>query len=57
MKDIPKTDCDTIKDLLEPYALDALDPDEQMLVSQHIADCRDCRLVLDEYREIVAILP
>lgn len=50
-------DCDQCRDLLEAYALDALEAEEQARVAQHVADCEECRRLLQEYHEVVAALP
>ncbi len=49
--------CEQIRELVEAYALGTLDAETQMTVEQHLAECADCRLLADEYREIVHRLP
>jgi len=49
--------CDSIQELLEAYALDALDPAERRAVDQHLADCPDCARTVAAYREVLARLP
>jgi len=49
--------CEQIRDLLEAYALDALDPEERATVEAHLAGCDDCRALAEEYAELVAVLP
>jgi Putative zinc-finger len=39
-------------DLLGPYTLDALDPDEQRQVNEHLAGCPGCREELDELESL-----
>ena len=39
-------------DLLGPYTVDALDPDEQRQVSEHLAACPGCREELDELESL-----
>jgi anti-sigma factor RsiW len=50
-------DCDTIREMLEAYVLDALEPEERKQVEQHLAVCTECQRLLDEYNEVVASLP
>lgn len=49
--------CEQVRELLEGYALDALEGDERQMVEQHIASCEACQQRLDEYQEVVAQLP
>jgi hypothetical protein len=49
--------CEQVRDLLECYALGALDPDERASVEAHLAGCRDCRTLASEYAGIAAVLP
>lgn len=49
--------CEQIRELLEPYALDALEVEERQIVEQHLATCRECGRLLAEYREVLAHLP
>ena len=48
---------DTIIELIPAYALEALTPDEQALVEEHLAGCADCRTLLTEYRAVAEGLP
>ena len=50
-------DCHQCRELLEAYALDALEAEEEERVAQHISGCEECRHLLREYREVVATLP
>ena len=50
-------DCDQVRELLEAYALGALDADEQARVEQHLAGCAECRQLVAEYAETVHRLP
>lgn len=49
--------CDEIKPLLEAYALGALDEPDQGMVETHLAECAACRHRLQEYTELVQVLP
>src|SRR5258708_32515926 len=44
-------------ELLDGYALDALEPDEALTVEEHLGDCAECRQRLAEHREALATLP
>ncbi|MCI0727860.1 MAG: zf-HC2 domain-containing protein, partial [Chloroflexi bacterium] len=57
MKSNRETACEKIEELLEAYALGALEPDERQLVERHLSDCPKCRQLLAEYEEMVAMLP
>ena len=46
-----------IEELLEAYALGALDPEERVRVAGHLASCAECRAVVEAYEETVAGLP
>lgn len=46
-----------IKDLLEAYALGALEPHEQKIVEQHLAGCADCRQLAREFEHTASLLP
>jgi anti-sigma factor RsiW len=48
--------CDAIQELLGPYALDSVDPEEAALVDDHLANCPRCRLEVDRHRETIALL-
>lgn len=52
-----KKACDHIGELLESYALGALDPDEQAEVEKHLAECERCRARARELAEVVHALP
>lgn len=45
-----------IEDLLGAYALDALDPEERLLVTSHLATCHACRAEVDCHQEVAALL-
>ena len=45
-----------IQDLLGVYALNALDPDEQQIVEQHLAGCPRCRQEVRGHREVATLL-
>ena len=45
-----------IHDLVAPYALDALDPDERAEFERHLADCERCRRELRELQGTAAAL-
>jgi anti-sigma-K factor RskA len=45
-----------IEELLGAYALDALDADEQALVTAHLPTCARCRAEVEEHREVAALL-
>lgn len=49
--------CDRISELLEPYALGALDSGEQAEVEEHLAGCERCRARVHELAEVVHTLP
>jgi anti-sigma factor RsiW len=44
------TDHDKIRDLLSLAAADALEPNEDRLVSEHLRSCADCAAQLEEWR-------
>jgi anti-sigma factor RsiW len=46
-----------VTELLGAYALDALDPDEQAKVEEHLRHCADCRLLAAEFARVAASLP
>jgi len=50
-------DCEQIRELLEAYALDALEPTERSAVERHLATCADCRHVVDEITDDLGALP
>jgi hypothetical protein len=43
-------------DLLEAFALDALDLEEEETVQEHLDDCLQCSAAVDEYQQAVAFL-
>lgn len=45
-----------IEDLLGAYAIDALDPDERLLVTGHLATCHTCQAEVDRHHEVAALL-
>ena len=45
-----------IADLLGVYALDAVEPDERILVEEHLASCPRCAAEVAEHREVAAQL-
>jgi anti-sigma-K factor RskA len=45
-----------LQDLIPAHALDALEPDDAVLLEAHIDTCDDCRRELDELRETTALL-
>jgi hypothetical protein len=47
---------DELRDLLGAFALDAVDPDEAVLVEAHLATCAPCRAEVAEHREVAALL-
>ncbi len=49
--------CDVIRELLEAYALDALDADERAQVDAHLASCAECARVARECADASAMLP
>lgn len=46
-----------VNELLEGYALDALEPEEARMVADHLEGCAACRRRLAEYQELLAGLP
>ena len=49
--------CDQIKELLEAYALGALDTDERSQVESHLAACPACQMIAVELTEVAHTLP
>jgi hypothetical protein len=45
-----------IEELLGAYSIDALDPDEQRLVEEHLPSCVRCRAEVADLREVAAML-
>jgi anti-sigma factor RsiW len=48
--------CEETKDLLDAYALGAVDPDEAYRLEGHVADCLDCWEELNKSRRTAALL-
>lgn len=48
--------CDDVRDDLDAFALGALDRDDARRVEQHVAECADCRRLLDEAHKSAARL-
>ena len=46
-----------IEELLGAYALNAVEPDEAVLVDVHVARCCECRTELEQHLEVAALLP
>jgi anti-sigma-K factor RskA len=49
--------CAEIDELIGPFALDALDPEERLLVLEHLSECRNHDTELAAHREVAALLP
>ena len=47
---------DDIRELLGAFALDAIEPDEALVVETHLATCPRCRDEVREHREVAALL-
>lgn len=47
---------DELRDLLGAYALDAVDPDEALLVEAHLRECPQCRAEVEQHRSVAALL-
>ena len=45
-----------LRELLAPYALDAVDGDEAELVELHLRECPRCRAEVTDYREVAGAL-
>ena len=45
-----------VRELIDAYAIGALDPEEARLVEEHLAGCQECRQELAEAREATALL-
>ena len=45
-----------LRDLLGVYALDAVDPDERLLVEEHLVTCPACRAEVSAHREVASML-
>ena len=50
-------ECERIRELLEAYALDALEAAERSNVERHLAGCADCREEVAALTEIVSLFP
>jgi len=50
-------DCQKIRELLEAYALDALEADEWAVVEQHLVSCPDCQRLANELKDVASLLP
>jgi hypothetical protein len=50
-------ECAYVHDLAAGYALNALDPDDQQHVDDHVAACKACDLVIAQAMQTVAMLP
>ena len=44
------------EDLLEAFSLDALDPEEESRVSDHLGGCLRCALIAESYQQAAAFL-
>jgi anti-sigma-K factor RskA len=49
--------CEEISEIIGPFALDALEPEERLLVLEHLSECREHDAELAEYREVTSLLP
>ena len=49
--------CEQVRELLENYALGALEPGERVAVEAHLAGCSDCRALASEYHGVAGLLP
>jgi anti-sigma factor RsiW len=47
---------DTMAEFLGVYALDAVEPDERVIIEAHLVTCAACRTEVDEHREVAALL-
>ncbi len=45
-----------IREFLGVYALDAVDPDERIVVDRHLRECARCRAEVQDHRETAAML-
>ena len=48
---------EAIEELLGAYALNAVEPDEAVLIGAHIAHCSECRAEFEQHLEVAALLP
>src|SRR5919197_3727619 len=53
----PTMRCDDVQELLELYALGALDADEHAEVAAHLASCPTCQRLADELADVATALP
>jgi anti-sigma factor RsiW len=49
--------CEQVQELLEAYALEALDDSERAQVEQHLKTCLDCQQIASDYASMTALLP
>jgi anti-sigma factor RsiW len=49
-------DHEEAKELIDAYAIGALDPEEVRLVEEHLEGCEECRQELVEAREAAALV-
>ncbi len=49
--------CEQLEELAAAYVLDALTPDEQREVEEHLAQCPRCTQLVNELRPVVSLLP
>lgn len=49
-------DHDSIRDALGAFALNAVDSEESIIVSNHVASCEPCRSELDQHLEVASLL-
>src|ERR687886_1929352 len=45
-----------VGDLIDLYALGALEPDEQFAVDSHLDECAECRALMEDARRLVELL-
>ena len=48
---------EAIEELLGAYALNAVEPNEAVLIGAHIAHCSKCRAEFEQHLEVTALLP
>ena len=48
---------EAIEELLGAYALNAVEPNEAVLIGAHIAHCSECRSEFEQHLEVAALLP
>ena len=49
--------CEEFEELSGAYALDAVTPEERRSAAEHLANCAQCRGLLQELNKVVALLP